>query len=164
MSDDLKISPFGKSFAAKLRRLGFASYHDYLQSDLWRAKRAEYMASDLPKTCLGCGSDRITLHHRTYTRLGREQLLDLLPLCRDCHKRVHEYEQTHKTSLGGTHKILRILFGWTKEEMHRRFAPFTRNGFMGWVDREATQRPKPSQLRKNRKSFRNTNKPMGIQS
>ena len=143
----VKKSPFGPAFAAKLKRLGFANYAEYLASDLWKAKRAEYMASDLPKTCIACGSPDIRLHHRTYTRLGREQLLDLLPLCNSDHVKVHEYERTHKTNLGATHKILRMIYGWSREETRRRFAYFTTNNGMGWVDHEALERPKPSQMR-----------------
>jgi len=144
----VKITPFGKSFANKLKKLGFASYEDYIMSPHWRAKRAEYFASDLPKECLGCGRVPVYLHHRTYTRLSREQLLDLIPLCKNCHCRVHEYEKTHKTNINGTHKILRMIFNWSKEEMRRRFAPFMKNEFMGWVDHEELQKPKPSQMRK----------------
>ena len=29
------------------------------------------------------------LHHRTYDRLGHERFDDLIPLCRECHERVH---------------------------------------------------------------------------
>jgi predicted HNH restriction endonuclease len=29
------------------------------------------------------------LHHRTYKNLGNERLNDLVPLCPDCHDRVH---------------------------------------------------------------------------
>jgi hypothetical protein len=150
--DPVKKSPFGKSFTNKLRKLGFASYDDYLASEHWQKKRAEYFASGLPEDCIGCGRTRserpITLHHRTYTRLGCEQLLDLIPLCMECHGRVHEYERTHKTNINGTHKILRMLFKWSKDEMRRRFAPFMKNEFMGWVDREELEKPKPSQMRK----------------
>ena len=30
------------------------------------------------------------LHHRSYDRFGVEAFTDLLPLCRDCHTRLHD--------------------------------------------------------------------------
>jgi 5-methylcytosine-specific restriction endonuclease McrA len=44
-------------------------------------------------TCAVCGG-RWTLrngdlHHRNYDRLGHERFDDLIPLCRECHARVH---------------------------------------------------------------------------
>jgi hypothetical protein len=100
-------------------------------------KRAEYAASDLPKACVGCGSPRYQLHHRSYTRLGREPLCDFLPLCGECHSRVHEYHREHETDIQATHKILRIVFGWSRDETARRLAPFSIGSPGRWVDRVA---------------------------
>jgi hypothetical protein len=126
------------SFGNKLCKLGFSSYRCYLESDHWRALRVAYMAAGLPCRCLACLSPRFQLHHRTYTRLGREQLGDLIPLCGECHTKVHEYERAHRTTIQATHKILRRVFGWTKSETRERFLPFSRPGQSGfaWVDRD----------------------------
>lgn len=126
------------SFRNKLRKLGYASYRDYLASDHWKAMRASYRASGLPCQCLVCDDPRFQLHHRTYTRLGREQLGDVLPLCETCHRKVHEYERTHLTNIQGTHKILRKVFGWTRAETNLRFRPFSMPGTKGfsWVNRD----------------------------
>lgn len=128
------------SFRVKLRKLGYTSYRDYLASDHWRALRRAYCEAGLPQCCLACGSPWFQLHHRTYTRLGREQLGDLLPLCGDCHTKVHEYERTHRTTIQATHKILRKVFGWTKSQTKKRFRPFSLPGTKGfaWVDRDLT--------------------------
>jgi hypothetical protein len=34
--------------------------------------------------------DRLDVHHRTYERVGQEQLRDLIVLCRTCHSRYHD--------------------------------------------------------------------------
>lgn len=67
-----------------------ADYHAYIRSPEWQAVKQRYRASRLPQDCLRCGSsENIELHHRSYRRLGRERLSDIVPLCRDCHRRLH---------------------------------------------------------------------------
>jgi hypothetical protein len=112
----------------RLKNLGYGSYREYLESDHWRALRARYRASRLPQRCLGCDSPHFQLHHRSYTRLGCELLEDLLPLCGDCHKRVHEFARAWGTQVQHTHYMLRKIFGWTKGQTASKFRPFTKPG------------------------------------
>jgi hypothetical protein len=70
--------------------LGYLSYAEYLDSELWQQTKRRYYASDYPKRCLVCGRPEVDLHHRTYVRLGKEELFDLVPLCREHHQRLHE--------------------------------------------------------------------------
>ncbi len=137
---------------ARLKVLGM-TYAQYLASDHWKEVRRRYKASDLPQDCLGCGESRVDLHHRTYTRLGFEQLTDLIPLCRECHQKVHDYllenyADYHLAYVKDTHKILRITFGWTRKQTREKFDPFCRPGRnlgfatndIGWTfDRLKTQ-------------------------
>lgn len=113
-----------RGFHRKLRKLGFESYRDYLKSDHWARKRDEYRRSGLPQWCIGCNDKRFQLHHRSYTRLGAERLTDLIPLCRDCHRKVHDPVNEGETRLQHVHVILRRIFGWSRAEMNERFAPF----------------------------------------
>jgi hypothetical protein len=60
-------------------------YLAYLQSDHWKEMRrlaleyADYR-------CQLCNSPEcLEVHHRTYERMGRERLADLVALCADCH-------------------------------------------------------------------------------
>lgn len=115
------------SFKDQLKELGFDSYSKYLASPHWKGVRVDYESSDLPQFCLGCKSNRFELHHRTYTRLGNEKLVDLIPLCRECHKKVHDYAKNHDLGIHDTHLILREIFGWTKTEMRRRCGDFLRS-------------------------------------
>lgn len=81
--------------AARRRMLqahGYKGYADYLASPRWQMIRAVYwMHPETAKSCI-CGEDnprRLHLHHRTYTRVGSEDLTDLRPLCATCHRDVH---------------------------------------------------------------------------
>ena len=68
-----------------------SDYEAYLRSPEWEAKKAEYRANPrLPQACVVCGNRRVDLHHRTYLRVGRERLTDLVPLCRDHHDEAHK--------------------------------------------------------------------------
>lgn len=69
------------------------NYRDYIRSPEWRAKRQKYWESRLPNNCHVCAAPKRSgfhLHHRTYKNLGNERLMDLVPLCPDCHRLVHQ--------------------------------------------------------------------------
>ena len=71
-------------------------YEGYLRSKAWYQKRkAKLFNADY--TCEKCGycSYKATVeipldvHHKTYERLGNEDIDDLMVLCRNCHDRIH---------------------------------------------------------------------------
>lgn len=64
-------------------------YREYIWSPAWTEVKRRYRTSGLPQDCYICGADRVDLHHKTYKRLGRERLTDLLPLCREHHSAAH---------------------------------------------------------------------------
>ena len=64
-------------------------YHEYIQSDEWRGKRKERLIF-AGYCCELCNiSYKLEVHHRTYERLGDEELGDLFVLCVDCHQLFH---------------------------------------------------------------------------
>lgn len=73
---------------AKLEQLGYVDYTDYLDGAHWRAVRRRFRESDRTQTCI-CGKPGVLLHHKTYERLGAEELTDLIALCLNCHEMVH---------------------------------------------------------------------------
>jgi hypothetical protein len=75
--------------STRLKRLGYASYADYLKSEHWRAIKTRWLQSKRVKSCSRCGNPYFELHHKTYKRLGLEQLSDLIALCRECHESEH---------------------------------------------------------------------------
>lgn len=113
-------------------------YKDYLKTKHWNELKKEYYLSKLPQECLVCGNRKFELHHRSYNRIGKELLLDLLPLCRFCHHKIHEYiKQGNKTKLATTHVIIRKVFGWSKRKTRKKFRPFSlvKKGFR-WIPKK----------------------------
>lgn len=84
---------------AALKRLGHSSYAVYLASNAWRGIRLRYI-EERPWICHVCGkTENLHLHHRTYERVGREELDDLMPLCDPCHGLVHALERKGRVRL-----------------------------------------------------------------
>ena len=66
-------------------------YREYLKSRAWDKKRKDRENID-GKLCI-CGQDHFTrfdTHHKTYERVGYENLSDLVRLCKKCHKKYHD--------------------------------------------------------------------------
>ena len=85
----------------KKQRLPRTEYRNYIRSEAWRKVRARYWKSKLLKTCYLCdASSNLQLHHKTYKRLGCEKLTDLIPLCDECHRYLHEKYKEAKEARG----------------------------------------------------------------
>ena len=66
------------------------NYYDYIQSELWKNKSREFIRN--AGCCKKCGSkDDLECHHLNYDCLGKETEKDIIVLCKECHKFVHEY-------------------------------------------------------------------------
>lgn len=71
------------------------AYREYLCSPHWQKVRCKFLETH--KHCYLCGTTkRLSVHHKTYKRRGRERMTDLLCLCWPCHKKVHEYLDANK--------------------------------------------------------------------
>lgn len=71
------------------RRRHSLLYVIYLRSPLWRLRRRIWIVRAGGR-CQRCRSRRrLTIHHRTYRRLGHERRADVTVLCWDCHRRQH---------------------------------------------------------------------------
>jgi 5-methylcytosine-specific restriction endonuclease McrA len=64
-------------------------YSLYLKTSHWRRIRERTLQRDR-RRCVRCQKKATDIHHLTYVRLGREDLNDLVSVCRDCHLKVHE--------------------------------------------------------------------------
>lgn len=72
-------------------------YRDYIKSPAWKRKRALYFESTRIGRCQGCGDkEKLHVHHKTYERLGNEDLADLVAVCQTCHTLIHQ-----RNDLGG---------------------------------------------------------------
>lgn len=84
--------------APEPRHNGRVDYHAYLRTPHWQNVRKRYWASGRPKQCALCLRNDLPLdlHHKTYERIGKERLSDLMPLCRPCHDGVHALKKKRK--------------------------------------------------------------------
>jgi 5-methylcytosine-specific restriction endonuclease McrA len=74
------------------------TYESYLESDAWRAKRAQALARD-EGLCQSCRMSLATqVHHLTYAHLGDELLFELISVCNDCHARIHAAREAQTAS------------------------------------------------------------------
>lgn len=73
-----------------LHNLASNDYKHYLQSTHWRqlSRRKKQESNYTCEICHHKGE--IHVHHKTYERLGRELLSDLMSLCKYCHKIIHK--------------------------------------------------------------------------
>jgi hypothetical protein len=69
-------------------------YGLYLRSPIWRARRWWWYVTSR-RRCERCGQrvalhgrGAVTVHHRTYARLGHERRSDVELLCWGCHRRM----------------------------------------------------------------------------
>lgn len=67
------------------------AYLDYIHSEAWRDVSEKRKAIDDNKCCI-CGTENnLEVHHLNYDNLGHEDINeDLVTLCSDCHKEVHQ--------------------------------------------------------------------------
>ena len=65
-------------------------YRLYLKSPEWQEIRQQILRFWDYK-CATCYSEYdLHVHHRTYKRVGNEELNDLIVLCENCHAKFHE--------------------------------------------------------------------------
>jgi hypothetical protein len=65
-----------------------AAYQAYLGSEGWQAKRGKVLRRDpICRSCEDAASEQV--HHLTYERIFHEPLLDLVGVCRPCHRDIH---------------------------------------------------------------------------
>ncbi len=72
-------------------------YQEYLKSNHWKETKARFRKKVKGRRCQFCGATgELHIHHRTYERLGRERLKDLVQLCEECHKAIHDLVKSGK--------------------------------------------------------------------
>lgn len=96
---------------ARIRKMGFASYCDYLASELWASIRARVLHRDEGKCCL-CGGCASQVHHSNYKRttLSGKSIAALFSLCRSCHLAV-EFNDGRKLNMTEMRSAMRAKAG-----------------------------------------------------
>ncbi len=101
------------------------NYHQYIHSEAWRETKKRFYKSKLVKRselgqpfCFSCKRFDLPLdvHHKTYKTLGKERLMDLALLCRECHDLVHALHKIYpKYGLwDASNRIIRKRAHWVK--------------------------------------------------
>lgn len=91
---------------ATLRSLGFASYQDYLASQLWAEIRRQVLADNT--NCIRCRKPAEQVHHETYcleVLAGRDRS-KLHSICGNCHRKAEFDHRGRKTSLARANRFL----------------------------------------------------------
>lgn len=71
------------------KRMTLDEYNAYLKSPAWFKLRDRVFRIQ-GRQCRNCGTGkRLTLHHKTYVRIGREKPKDMEVLCWKCHTEHH---------------------------------------------------------------------------
>lgn len=89
----------------KRTRFTWNQYVNYLRSDKWKRKRLA-KAFQCNFTCERCKSyckDAFEIHHKTYIRVFKEPLSDLMFLCPNCH-RILEAQKRRERKLRDVYK------------------------------------------------------------
>jgi hypothetical protein len=130
---EASLEEYMSLFSERLHALGYVTYRDYLSSGHWQSIKEAYRRNrQLPQHCIGCKNLRFELHHRSYVRIGHELVGDLIPLCRECHEKVHVYMKEHNTPLQHTHVALRRVLRLTKGKTKKKFRPFSKKRGMAF--------------------------------
>lgn len=87
--DSLFCGECWDTWADRIPDVSSSTYHDYLLSTIWARTRQLAFEFYGRRCCLCNSEDDLNVHHRTYERLGRERLADLVVLCRECHATFH---------------------------------------------------------------------------
>lgn len=123
-------------------------YEAYIASPEWKAVRKRYKEEREWK-CYVCGkTEGLHLHHKTYYRLGREKLEDLVPLCPAHHLAAHALVDAKRCKLKAAHRKLREL-----EREVPRVASYNgveREG--GWKVRRLKSGQSPAARRRKRRA------------
>ena len=79
--------------------LGFKSYQEYLDSDLWKSIRSKVFKVK-GDACYYCGLPATEIHHNRYhvRDLTGRKLKYLDPICRSCHKEI-EFTEGNKNNV-----------------------------------------------------------------
>lgn len=84
---------------AILRKMGYPTYGEYLQSPLWAGIRKRVFSSQ-GTHCRLCKRQAEVVHHLRYTKdvMQGDNLRQLVPLCHGCHRQV-EFDCDSKRSV-----------------------------------------------------------------
>lgn len=86
-------------------RFTWNQYVAYLRSDKWKRKRLAkaFQVNFICERCKTYSKSSFEIHHKTYVRVFKEPLSDLMFLCPECH-RILEAQKRRERKLRDVHK------------------------------------------------------------
>ena len=109
-----KISNIYEDRQTIIESLGFVTYNDYLQSDLWKDIRTKRLRKDGHK-CKICKNPATQVHHIDYTIKNLSGgLIDLRSICAACHYAVEFYPNGKRRNLDAQQKNIKKFIKWGK--------------------------------------------------
>jgi len=82
----------------KKKKLLYLPYKQYLKTPHWQRVRKYFKG----KPCFNCGEKKyIHIHHVSYNNRGnyKKEINDCIPLCKYCHKELHDFAKKEKLSV-----------------------------------------------------------------
>jgi hypothetical protein len=103
--------------------LGYRTYRDYLQSDLWKSIRDKVLAKYRHR-CIKCGGQASQVHHRSYhidVLMGHD-IRSLVPMCRNCHEGIEFGRDGSKLNIGDANRELKaqLLPKWNALQQKKK--------------------------------------------
>lgn len=83
------LQPWSKKLQRAKGAEWWTVYTQYLRSEKWKRKRLRVLQRDGFRCRLCKQRKATTVHHLTYSRVGREWLRDLISVCSLCHSQKH---------------------------------------------------------------------------
>jgi 5-methylcytosine-specific restriction endonuclease McrA len=99
------------------------TYREYLKSAHWQSLRERKKTRDADRRkCLICKETQsLHLHHKTYKRLGKEYLGDVIWLCKDCHYLVHQIMKKRPTKAMRLWRVANTLRKRLRKIIQRKY-------------------------------------------
>lgn len=116
-----RLNRHGLGYAGRnliLESMGFNTYREYLDSELWaRIRRKVYSIKG--RDCFLCGSAATALHHNRYhiSDLKGKTIKHIHPICRKCHERI-EFKKGEKVSLKKAKKAFESKRSFRRQTIH----------------------------------------------
>jgi cytochrome c553 len=94
--DDAEVIGDSADSSPTYKRLGFNSYKQYLQSDLWKSIRRRVFHRD-GSCCVLCQKPAAQAHHRSYdySTMSGNDITMIISLCCGCHHKI-EFDKRNK--------------------------------------------------------------------
>ena len=71
------------------KKMSYARYLKYLRSTTWASLRKKVLGRDKYRCQICKSKKKLEVHHKTYKRIGKERIGDLITLCNICHRKIH---------------------------------------------------------------------------